>query len=170
MTVPQTSFRAQIQSFADNSALASTHQELFSDNKAVADHALHSPHMECSDIDLRFTIQEEREKKPLRLRWVVPVLAERAGGKADRQKITEALAVFRERRRLQPDLVKLRRLKLHGIKRWKVPETHKKPFFALQKIKPVLKHQKKFLCKEFSTLCVPMARIFGGILCARPRA
>ena len=36
----------------------------------------------------------------------VPALAARAGVKADRQHITEALAVYRERHRLQLDFVK----------------------------------------------------------------
>ena len=70
VTGPQTSYRAELQSFAVNSALASTNQELTYDNKAVVDRALHPPHRECSDMDLRLTILEETLNKPLRLRWV----------------------------------------------------------------------------------------------------
>ena len=70
VTGPQTSYRAELQSFAVNSALASTNQELIYDNKAVVDHALHPPHRECSDMDLRLTILEETKNKPLRSRWV----------------------------------------------------------------------------------------------------
>ena len=70
VTGPQTSYRADIQSFAANSALANTNQELTYDNKAVVDHALHPPHRECSDMDLRLTILEETHDKPLRSRWV----------------------------------------------------------------------------------------------------
>ena len=62
----------------------------------------------------------------------------------------------------------LRRLKLHGIKRRKVPEIRgvKKPFFGLQKFKPFVKQQKVLLCKDFSPLCIPMApenALFWGI-------
>ena len=41
---PQTSYRAELQSFAINSALASTNQELTYDNKAAVDHTLQPPH------------------------------------------------------------------------------------------------------------------------------
>ena len=70
VTGPQTSYRAKLQSFAVNSALASAHHELTYDNKAVVDHTLHPSHRECSDMDLRLTIMEETQNKPLRLRWV----------------------------------------------------------------------------------------------------
>ena len=70
VTGPQTSYRAELQSLAVNSTLASTNQELTYDNKAVVDHALHPPHRECSDMDLRLTIQEETRNKPLPSRWV----------------------------------------------------------------------------------------------------
>ena len=70
MTGPQTSYRAELQSFAINSASASANHELTYDNKAVVDHALHPPHRECSDMDFRLTIQEETQNKPLRSRWV----------------------------------------------------------------------------------------------------
>ena len=69
VTGPQTSYRAELQSFAFNSALASANQELTYD-KAVVDHALHFPHRECSDMDLRLTIQEETRNKPHRSSWV----------------------------------------------------------------------------------------------------
>ena len=68
VTGPQTSCRAELQSFAVNSALASTNQELTCDNKVVVDHA--PPHGECSDMDLCLTISEEAQNKPLRSRWV----------------------------------------------------------------------------------------------------
>ena len=70
VTRPQTSYRAALQSFAVNSSLASRNHELTYDNKAVVDHAVHPPHMECSDMDLRLTIQEETQNKPLHSRWV----------------------------------------------------------------------------------------------------
>ena len=70
MTGPQTSYRAELQSFAVNTALASTNQELTYNNKAFVNHALHPPHRECSDMDLRLTILEETQYKPLRSRWV----------------------------------------------------------------------------------------------------
>ena len=53
-----------------NSALASANQELTYNNKEVVDHALQPPHRECSNMDLRRTIQEETRNKPLRSRWV----------------------------------------------------------------------------------------------------
>ena len=64
VTGPQTSYRAELQSVAVNSTLASAHQELTYDNKAVVDHALQPPHRERSDVDLRLTIQEETEQAP----------------------------------------------------------------------------------------------------------
>ena len=67
---PQTSYRAELQNFAINAALASGNQELTYDNKAVVDHAMQPLHRECSDMDLRLTIQEETPNKPLRSRWV----------------------------------------------------------------------------------------------------
>ena len=70
VTGPQTSYPAELQSFAVNLALASTNQELTYANKAIVDHALQLPHRECSDMDLRLTIQEETLSKPLRSRWV----------------------------------------------------------------------------------------------------
>ena len=70
MTGSQTSYETEIQNFAVNSALASANREQTYDNKAAADHALHLPHRECSDMDLRLTIQEGIKNKPLRSRWV----------------------------------------------------------------------------------------------------
>ena len=52
--------------FAVNTTLASANQELTYYNKAVVDHALQPPPWECSDMDLRLTIQEEAVNKPLR--------------------------------------------------------------------------------------------------------
>ena len=42
---PQALYRAELQSFAVNLALATAHQELTYDNKAVVDHALQPPPM-----------------------------------------------------------------------------------------------------------------------------
>ena len=44
VTGPQTSYTAELQSFAVNWGLASTNQELIYDNKGVVDRALHPPH------------------------------------------------------------------------------------------------------------------------------
>ena len=64
------SYRVELQSFAVKLALGSGHQEPIYYNKAVVDHALHLSHRQCSDMDLRLTIQEEPQNKPLRSRWV----------------------------------------------------------------------------------------------------
>ena len=68
VTGPQTSYRAELQSFAITSALASTNQELTYDNKVVVDHTVHPPHRECSDMDLRLTIQKQTQNKHLQSR------------------------------------------------------------------------------------------------------
>ena len=64
VTGPQTSYKAELQRFAVNSALASANQELTNDNKAVVDHALHPPLRECSDMDLRLTSKRKHRTSP----------------------------------------------------------------------------------------------------------
>ena len=63
----QTSHREELQIFQ---SMDSANQELIYDNKAVVDHTLQPPHRECSDMNLRLTIQEETVNKPLQFRWV----------------------------------------------------------------------------------------------------
>ena len=73
VTGPQTSYRAEVQSFMINSALAGANQELIYDYKAAVDHSLHRllhPPHRMFQYGFGLTIQEEIQNKPLRSRWV----------------------------------------------------------------------------------------------------
>ena len=63
VTGPQTSYRAELQGVAIVSCLVDQEDELVIDTKAVVNYGATTPHRECSDVDLRQTIETHQGAK-----------------------------------------------------------------------------------------------------------